>query len=157
VLLDIFPLTVVLYIFFLFLFSFIFGRANNAFRSARFYSSWILFCGLIPVFIMYGVWGSLTLSGKLTRLKDLPSFETREEEPLMGGDSGVSSGSNSNKNSSQLSRFARPQSPATVLLLESTLNAQRKEGGDGDDHQGMFAPGTGIRIDNEIYLTDVLV
>jgi hypothetical protein len=135
------------------------GRANNAFRSARFYSSWILFCGLIPVFIMYGVWGSLTLSGKLTRLKELPSFEFREEEPLMGhSESGVSSGNNSNKNSSQLSRFARPQSPATVLLLESTVNPHHKEGGDGDDHQpGTFAPGTGIRIDNEIYLTDVLV
>jgi hypothetical protein len=39
--------------------------ANAAFRDARFYSSWILFVGMIPIFIMFGVWGSLTLTGRL--------------------------------------------------------------------------------------------
>jgi hypothetical protein len=39
--------------------------ANAAFRDARFYSSWILFVGMIPIFIMFGLWGTLTLTGRL--------------------------------------------------------------------------------------------
>ncbi len=34
-------------------------------KTARWYSSWILFSAVVPVLIMYGVWGSLTLTGKL--------------------------------------------------------------------------------------------
>eukprot|EP01031_Cornospumella_fuschlensis_P023144 gene23144-28127_t len=37
----------------------------HAFLTARWYSSWILFSACIPILIMYGVWGTLTLQGVL--------------------------------------------------------------------------------------------
>jgi hypothetical protein len=37
----------------------------DGFLTARWYSSWILFGAIVPIFIMYGFWGSLTLLGKL--------------------------------------------------------------------------------------------
>jgi len=33
--------------------------------TARWYSAWILFVDMIPVFLMYGIWATLTILGKL--------------------------------------------------------------------------------------------
>lgn len=33
--------------------------------TARWYSAWILFVDMIPVFLMYGIWATLTIVGKL--------------------------------------------------------------------------------------------
>ena len=40
-------------------------RSGDSLLTARWYSSWILFTTLIPIFCMYGVWGTLTLTNKL--------------------------------------------------------------------------------------------
>ncbi len=37
-------------------------------KTARWYSSWILFSAVVPILIMYGVWGTLTLTGRLRAL-----------------------------------------------------------------------------------------
>lgn len=48
-------------------------NAAEAFFTARWYSSWILFSAIVPIFIMYGVWGTLTLLGKLKPASNAPS------------------------------------------------------------------------------------
>ncbi len=67
------------------------------FRYARFYSSWILFIGMIPILLMYGVWGTLTLSGRLGRFyrEDSSllshSIEMKEQESMLGSGNVISS------------------------------------------------------------------
>lgn len=41
------------------------SSASDAFLTARWYSSWILFVAIVPIFVMYGVWATLSLLGKL--------------------------------------------------------------------------------------------
>lgn len=36
-----------------------------AFRNLRWYGSWVLFISIVPLVAMYGVWASLTISGRL--------------------------------------------------------------------------------------------
>lgn len=45
-----------------------FNRSAESLRTARWYSSWILFLSLVPIFILYAVWIPLTLSGQLDNL-----------------------------------------------------------------------------------------
>jgi len=40
-------------------------RSEKSLMTARWYSAWILFVDMIPVFLMYGIWATLTIVGKL--------------------------------------------------------------------------------------------
>lgn len=48
---------------------FMWDRSKVAFKTARWYSSWILISAYIPVIVMYFVWIPLTMSNKLREKK----------------------------------------------------------------------------------------
>lgn len=57
----------------------------HAFLAARWYSSWILFSACIPILIMYGVWGTLTLQGVLSSEASAVVGEDADEEGMCRG------------------------------------------------------------------------
>jgi hypothetical protein len=42
-------------------------RSADSLKTARWYSSWVLFADLIPIVVMYSVWITLTYSGRLSQ------------------------------------------------------------------------------------------
>jgi hypothetical protein len=51
------------------------NRSMEAYRTARWYSSWILVTSLIPVILLYCVWVPLTMSGRLDGLDVEPTID----------------------------------------------------------------------------------
>jgi hypothetical protein len=75
--------------------------SNESFRTTRWYSSWVLFLGIIPIFVMYGIWGSLTISGRLASVPEgvleMAAFNTQSNiAKTSHSDEGGGSASSSN-------------------------------------------------------------
>ena len=46
------------------------ARTEDSLRTARWYSSWVLFTSLVPVCLMFGVWGTLSITNQLQQAED---------------------------------------------------------------------------------------